>query len=283
MSPLQRNEEPSPALDHELCAVLRACGYSLNATLVEMLNEHFSHCTERRGCGFTQASRHLAELVNRPREQQLQTAAKLFSEWPRRDLASLLEVLRALPERLERQESRLLAAIMLDLVLPAAGTAVAGELPPCFDELKVGTCPLAEKYFLEIGHGFVRRRGRVNVLVSQQGEPLLIEKLNLGDNHSCISVAELRLNGVRLPPGCLFAVRRDEDAELRANANLPGLVIPVQRCQGFRFLRLTTLAVAPQYRQRAFSAHFQAQVDAGLFSPGQATIEQLRRVAQEQL
>jgi hypothetical protein len=48
-------------------------------------------------------------------------------------------------------------------------------------------------------------------------------------------------------------------------------------------LRLTTLAISPPNRQRAFTAHFQSQLDAGLFAPGEATIEQLRRVAQDQL
>jgi hypothetical protein len=151
------------------------------------------------------------------------------------------------------------------LVLPAAATAGVQELAPFSGELKVGTCPLAEKYFLEISDGFVRRKGRVNVLISDAGEPLLLEKLNLGDNHSCISVTEVVLNGVRLPPGCLFGV------------------IPVRRCTGFRFLRVTTLAVSPQNRRRAFTTHFQSQLDAGLFAPGEATIEQLRRVAEDQL
>jgi hypothetical protein len=173
--------------------------------------------------------------------------------------------------------------LIADLVRPATARAGVTELSPFFGELKVGTCPLAEKYFLEVSDGFVRRRGRINVLVSDGGQPLLLEKLNLGDNHSCISVAEVTLNGVRLPPGCLFGVARDEGLELARNAKLPGSVIPILRCTGFRFLRLTTLAVSPQNRRRAFSTHFQSQVDAGLFAPGEATIEQLRRVAEEQM
>jgi hypothetical protein len=294
--------EGETAPEHELCAALRARSCSLNATLVEMLGEHFSHRTERRGCGFTQATRHLATLVNRPRSARLDTTAKLFPDWTRAALSEagaaearssttevqphllgLYEALRSVPDQLQREESRLLASIIADLVLPEAGAGELDELPACLDELKVGTCPLAEKYFLEIGHGHVRRKGRVNVLVSDEGEPVLIEKLNLGENHSCISLAALRLNGVRLPPGCLFAVRRDEPLEQRAAAKLPGSIISASSCDGFRFLRLTTLAVAPEHRQRAFSAHFQAQVEAGLFAPGQTTIQQLRRVAQEQL
>jgi len=299
----QAQDSGSTQEDHELCSALRAAGCSLNATLIEMLGEHYSHRTERRGCGFTQATRHLAVLVNRPRSARLDATAKLFPDWARtatcvvppadassaeagdgeRSLFPLHAAVRALPARLEREESRLLAMIIADLVLPEASGAELGALPACFDELKVGTCPLAEKYFLEIAQGHVRRKGRLNVLVSARGEPLLIEKLGLGDDHSCISLVELSLNGVRLPPGCLFAVKRELGRELRAGAKLPGDVISLDHCEGFRFLRLTTLAVSPANRRRAFTAHFAAQVDAGLFAPGEATVQQLRRVAEEQL
>jgi hypothetical protein len=278
----ERHEVEPGAEGHELPKLFAEQGFGLNATLVEMLSEHFSHRTERRGCGFTQATRHLAVLVNQPRQSSQETIAKLF---PRQAQAAqpLQRALRSLPALLEREESRILLALIADLVLPAAATPGVEELPAYLDSLQVGTCPLAEKYFLEISDGFVRRRGRVNVLVSETGEPLLLEKLNLGDNHSCINVAELLLNGVRLPPGCLFAVCYDEGVAARPNRKLPGSVIAVHRCTGFRFLRLTTLAVSPQNRRRAFTSHFQSQVDAGLFAPGEATIEQLLRVAQEQL
>lgn len=267
---------------HELVAVLGAQGFRLNATLVEMLGEHYSHRTERRGSGYTQASRHLAVLVNRARDEEPSTTRQLFPAGAESSF-ELGRVLRELPGRLQREESRLMAAIIADLVLPAAVVAGTPELPPHEGELKVGTCPLAEKYFLEISDGFVRRKGRVNVLVSNTGEPLLVEKLNLGDNHSCVSVAEVMMNGVRLPPGCLFGVQRDEGVQVAPNAKLPGDVIPIGRCSGFRFLRLTTLAVSPQHRRGAFTTHFQSQLDAGLFAPGEATVEQLRRVAEDQL
>jgi len=273
---------------HELPRLFAARGFALNATLEEMLGEHFSHRTERRGCGYTQATRHLAVLVNQPRSASQSAIATLFPEWARAHggqapALPLQTSLRALEELLEREESRLLAALIADLVLPAANVSGVEELPPHFDALKVGTCPLAEKYFLEISDGFVRRKGRVNVLVSETGRPLLVEKLNLGDAHSCVSVAELLLNGVRLPPGCLFAAHYEGDVHLRPNRKLPGHVIRAQSCLGFRFLRLTTLAVSPANRARAFTTHFRSQVEAGLFAPGEATIAQLRRVAEEQL
>jgi hypothetical protein len=136
---------------------------------------------------------------------------------------------------------------------------------------------------LELAEAFVRRKGLANVLVSPLGEPLLIEKINLGDDHSCISVATLILNGVALPPGSLFGVRYEGPVALRKNRELPGEIISIRDCSGFRFLRLSTLSVTPKNRARAFTTHFQAQVAAGLFAPGETTIEQLRRLALRQI
>lgn len=101
-------------------------GIPLNATLVEMLGEHFSHRTERRGCGYTQATRHLAVLVNQ-RPEDRDTLAKLL---PTRagegSKADLHRTICALLSSLEREESRLLAEIIADLVAPRASGA--GEL-----------------------------------------------------------------------------------------------------------------------------------------------------------
>lgn len=275
--------------DHELVKAFADRGVHLNGTLTEMLNEHFTHRTERRGCGYTQSTRHLAVLVNRPREKQRDTIASLFPEWVRggglsAGVMPLHELVLSIRDALEREESRLLASLIADLVLPATVTPGVEELPAFFGEIKVGTCPLTEKYFLEVGDGLVRRKGRINVLVSATGAPLLVEKLGLGDNHSCISVSELIINGVRCPPGSLFGVEAaPEGLALRPNRTLPGSVIPVARCTGFRFLRFATLAVSPEHRQRAFTTHFQSQLDAGLFAPGNTTVAQLRRVAEAQL
>lgn len=265
---------------HELLRAFAKLGFALNDTLHDMLNEHYSHRTERRGAGFTQATRHLAAFVNRA---QLRDPAepRMFRE---RLSPTLTDAeLRAVTADLEREESRLLAAIIVDLVFPAVPSAQCTELRSLSDDLRIGTCPLAEKYFLELAEAFVRRKGIANVLVADDGSPVLIEKINLGDDHSCISVAPVVLNGVQLPPGSLFGVRYEGEIALRPNRTLRGSVMPISACAGFRFLRLSTLAVSPAHRQRAFTAHFEAQVAAGLFAPGEATFEQLRRVALSQL
>ncbi|MES1174218.1 MAG: hypothetical protein ABUL62_07790 [Myxococcales bacterium] len=276
----QAEAELAPEQHHELLRVFAGLGFTLNDTLSDMLNEHYSHRTERRGAGFTQATRHLAAFVNRAHERD-PSEPRMFRERLSPTLSN--DALRAASALLEREESRLLAAIIVDLVFPASASQGVTELRRWSDDLKIGTCPLAEKYFLEIAESFLRRRGAANVLVADDGRPVLIEKLNLGDDHSCISVAPVVLNGVGLPPGSLFGVRYEGDIALRANRTLRGSIIPITACAGFRFLRLSTLAVSPTHRERAFTAHFKAQLDAGLYGPREATVEQLRRVAENQL
>jgi hypothetical protein len=276
--------QPSEAAvepEHEILSVFARHGLTLSSTLHEMLSEHYSHRTERRGAGFTQATRHLAGFVNRARPALRVSELRVFRA--RLSQPPPNAVLQALLDEVTREESRLLTRMIVDLVHPVQACDGVTELPAWPDDLKIGTCSLAEKYFLELAAAFVRGKGLANVLISQSGQPLLLEKRNLGDDHSCISVAPLLLNGVMLPPGSLLGVRYDEHVALRRNRSLPGQVIAISACSGFRFLRLSTLAVSPPHRARAFTAHFQAQLDAGLFSPGEATIEQIRRLAASQL
>jgi hypothetical protein len=70
---------------------------------------------------------------------------------------------------------------------------------------------MAENFFLKIAHRRVFRSGEINIFVDEYGQPLFMEKLNMGDNHSCISLKPVLMNGVRIPAGSLFSV--DYDAE----------------------------------------------------------------------
>ena len=186
-------------------------------------------------------------------------------------------------EGLARMESRLLARMIRGIVLRDAQGI---EFPVIsLEPLKVGSCPLAEQFFLEIAYRRIRRGGRVNVIVDQQQRPLLIEKRGLGDDHSCITVAEMVVHGVRIPKGSLVGVDYP-DAVLEGLPMLQnrcGVKLPLASISGARLLRLTTLAVSPAYRARAFSAHFQQQIDSGLFSPDSTTLEQLIEFAHEQV
>jgi len=86
---------------------------------------------------------------------------------------------------------------------------------------------------------------------------------------------------VRLPAGSLFSADYAPESvvEKQANKEFKGFIMPYSAVSGFWFLRLTTLAVSPENRRRAFSTHFEQQVANGLYSPGSTQIQQLLDVA----
>jgi hypothetical protein len=319
-------------ISHEIVDVFGQAHIPLSDTLVEMLNEHYSHRTERRGCGYTQATRVLSTYINqrhdpenfeslrifnRPTKSLKLLIAQAISEdmcldnWHNLDLRPDLKALLANPERvatnpiffemlsevicfqqtlrqiseqLTREESQLLVQLISDIILPkdAANEGLI-NLSSLAEKPKVGSCTMAEKFFLEIVYGAIPRKGRVNILTDDNGLPVLIEKLNMGDSHSCISVRPLMMNGVRLPIGSLLAVNYDADLpQQRPCKQYKGQVIPISLCTGFWFLRLTTLSVSPAHRARAFTSHFDSQSAAGLFSHHSTDIRQLLAIADAQ-
>ncbi len=194
--------------------------------------------------------------------------------------------LATLADQLEREESRLLAQIIIATILPHRGDRNGwAEIAAWPERLEVGSCPTAEKWFLELAHGFVPRKGRCNFIVDNDDRPLLIEKVKMGDSHSCISLAPFLLNGVCLPPGSLLAVAYPESIleNAPANAQLPGQWFRLSDCSGMRMLRLTTLSVSPGNRQRAFSSHFEAQQAEGLLAPDDTELSQLDAIAEREV
>lgn len=301
---------------HELCEHFRAADLPLEPRLAEMLDEHFSHRTERRGCGFTQATRHLAEAINRPRrpdvpddlallepvslrEAAMVATAALAAGWPQGwrclhaapeavraqvsglraapRLLGLQDSLAAIATQLRCEESQLILGLIRDLLGCVADDDATPALPSMPEKPAIGSCSAAEEYFLEIAHGRVRRGGEANVFVDGAGRPVLVEKVGLGESHSALSVQALRMNGVRLPPGSLFALERADPADARRHPQ--GAVLPLGAVRRARFLRLTTLSVDPAHRARAFSCQLEAQLQAGMFSPLSTTLEQLRAFA----
>lgn len=317
-------------LDHEVITAFAGHGDSL----ADMLNEHYSHCTERRGGGYTQATRVLAGYANQTRAQSDLDDWNVFAEPPLKSLrwvlaqagahglaldgwrhldrqpqvsawlaqatvhdefyAELAEqvriqrLLRSLPDELEREESRILVQMLVDLLLPCDALAEGLlTLPAQQEKPKIGSCTLAEKFFLEIVHEAFTRKGRINIVVDGENRPLLLEKLRMGDSHSCISLRPLMMNGVRIPASGLFAAALVDEHEpplgIRPCRHIKGQIIPVADYAGFRFLRLTTLAVSPANRERAFSAHFTRQAETGMFGYATARIDQFMTLAQNQL
>lgn len=270
--------------EHELLTALRQQGLEPHAQLSDMLNERYEHRTERRGCGYTQATRLLAAQINQPSLLPLPRSRVFAEHLSNIELEHNMANARTQwIDELARAESQLLARLLRDVVLRNAQGVQFPRISP--EPLKVGSCPLAEQFFLEIAYRRIRRGGRVNIIVDHQHQPLLIEKRGLGDDHSCITVAELVVHGVRIPKGSLVGVDYPDAVlhELPPLQNRCGAQLPLNCITAARLLRLTTLAVSPRDRARAFSAHYQQQIDSGLFSPDSTTIEQLIEFAHEQV
>lgn len=319
------------ATAHEVVRLFQDHAYPLSEKLTEMLNEHYSHQTERCGCGYTQATRVLAEYINVPRVSHEFQDLKLFDQYDTHGLRKILDQsrayhvdlsgwrnldlnqniqqlnqseqatdfcddlekelrlqksLRQIQQHANLEESQLICSFIEDVILPKSPIEnQIVEVEALVDKPKVGSCPMAENFFLKIAHRRVLRNGEINIFVDEHGQPIFMEKLNMGDNHSCISLKPVLMNGVRIPAGSLFSVSYDAEqlVEKRQNREFKGFVIPYQAISGWWFLRLTTLAVSPQNRKRAFSTHFQQQVDNGLYSPGTTELQQLIDVAIAQL
>lgn len=318
-------------VDHEIVVIFKKYLYPLSSKLTEMLNEHFSHQTERRGCGYTQATRVIAEFVSQPRDMLGFQDFRIFEDYEIKGLKNILnqsssyglvletwrnldinidvqqylersnsqdtftqnlqqEVdfqakLRKIHQYAELEESILICQLLADIILPQNTRTI--EMIECHaleEKPKVGSCPMAEKFFLRIAHHCLLRQGEINIFVDEHDQPIMMEKLNMGDNHSCISLVPLMMNGVRLPAGSLFSASYEVDAlEKKPNKQYKGYVIPISEMNGFWFLRLTTLAVSPKNRARAFNYHFKQQVDNGLFRPDTTELSQLMEIAQDQI
>ncbi|HSX59801.1 MAG TPA: hypothetical protein VLF18_06350 [Tahibacter sp.] len=300
---------------HELVDAFRAHDLTLRRTFQDMLNELPAHRTERRGCGFTQATRFLSTYINAPGASDDPSDLQIFEDWPPRgtpfaaatamaagwphgwrrldefephrhldgaQFNELMEALTLLRHRfraavasLALPESHLIATLMAQILDRDGDTLIV--LPPMPVKPNIGSCSQAEEFFLEISHGRVRRGGSVNVFVDDDGSPVLVEKMNLGESHSAVVLAPVRLNGVVLPPGSLCALAHDDPDTGRATEH--GRCYPLATITQTRFLRLTTLAVEAAHRRRVFSCQLDAQQRAGMFSPATTTLAELRAFA----
>ena len=101
---------------------------------------------------------------------------------------------------------------MIEQLLTHDAPPACADVPGMPVKPEIGSCSQAEEFFLEIAHGRVRRGGRVNVIVAANGEPLMLEKMNLGESHSAIVIAPIRIHGVGIPPGSLCALDHLADA-----------------------------------------------------------------------
>lgn len=302
---------------HELVSAFEQQGLPLHRVLTDMLNETPTHRTVRRGCGLTQATRFLSDYINRPRDPFSAEDLSLFEQWPKRDTQTLaarcaelgwnngwrnlhhassamheqlqrfdvLLAILALPQQfatiraqLAHEESQHLLNMMEDIL--SAQQHTLPKLTPMAEKPEIGSCSMAEAFFLEIAHGRIRRGGSVNIWIDDAKKPILVEKMNLGESRSAMFVRPASICGVRIVPGALAALDYPESLT-PIGTHTKGNIYPLTQLEQTRFLRLTTLAVAPKERKRAFSVQFQHQITSNMLSPQSTELADLLAYAQQ--
>src|SRR5699024_10225973 len=176
-------------------------------------------------------------------------------------------------DSVEYEESRLLAELVRQIM--STGTWPATQLAYMPEKPDIGSCSRAEEYFLEIANGKIRRRGHINIVTDVRRRPLLVEKMHMGESHSAIVLEPLAIGGVLIPPGGLAALRHAGSAVAPVDGQR-WQVLPLAAIAQARFLRLTTLAVSPANRERAFSSQFKRQIVLNMRGPDVTTTADLR-------
>jgi hypothetical protein len=307
------------SIAHEVTTAFGAIGLPLSNSLADMLDEHFRHHTARRGCGFTQATRFISTFINQTRDPLAVGDLSVFQEWPLEEteqiahdacihgwergwraldeaplelvnvlpcsktitkLRLLPEQIRAIRDQVANVESRLFVRLLEHTI--TGGNPKAPKVPGMPIKPNIGSCSQAEEFFLEVAHSRIRRHGRVNIIVDEARVPVMVEKIGLGESHSAMVISAICINSVLIPPGSLCALKY-KDNEIFGIPTPHGHAFALSDIEQARFLRLTTFAVPPAARERAFSVQLEAQVRSDFFSPLSTSIEHLQAFASQEL
>lgn len=133
------------------------------------------------------------------------------------------------------------------------------EIPPGIPELptgevnrKVGFCREAERQLLSFMSGKNSRQemGEVNAILDEKGAPVMLEKLGIGNDYSCLTLVPVLYNGYLLRPGAIFVVdENDEKVKPKRGQAVTG-TIDLSSCKAFRFIRYSMLSIAPEDRTK---------------------------------
>ncbi len=253
----------------QLSDALRSSGFPLSETLEEMLAESPVHHSERRGCGFTQTTRVLAQAA-----YSQESIRRLFLD----SIPSAIDV-RTLARQLTGMGATWMT-LLADVIAPEASDGEHVAL--LTGEHTVGTCSLAEKFFLELAHNLLPRRGWARVFTTDGGEPALVEKVHMGEALSALSLVPLEVNGIRFPEGSLFAVEHNLSTESRLRGE-PRWRTEELGIVKVRFLRLTTLSASVDERMIWFHPQLTRQKRDSFVRPLKTTLAHLRTQAQKAL
>ena len=265
----------------ELSEAFNNVGLPLNSVLVEMLKESENQHSSRKGSGFTQASRYMADIIRKRRSSWnnlniFDDSVRFSIEEPLLDKFDYTEVskmdyrdyldsnkIAEVSDKITKPGSRLLLNMILDLVIKEQD--IEGlVVPHTQKKIEIGTCTTAEAYFFDYFNNNLDKysdSAKINIFKDNSGEAVFIEKIGMGESHSSISLKEIVLNGVRIPAGSLLALQYDATEDAQETISGKGKVFDVKILGAVDFLRFTTLVVDPKERRQTFGNHLQWQVD----------------------
>ncbi len=257
--------------NHEVITVLENAGFEMPVGLKEMLNEDSGHQGGRKGCGFTQATRFLAESI---REKSDRIKSAYYSS--KREVLEAIDMRDIGDMKDMKPESKLILRMLADIYDARPKRSHVPELPSLGERPEIGTCTTAEIYFFEYlydtGWPIVGDK-KMNFILDEKGEAIFIEKVGLGDNHSALSLKHFYTNGVLIPPGSLVALKYSDDAIGDPTISYKGNIIQSSDLEGVDFLRFTPLVAKPEDRARAFWSHVYFQIQNQMPGALQTTIQ----------
>lgn len=130
-----------------------------------------------------------------------------------------------------------------------------------------GQCVMSERHMLAYvsGKHINPGKGYINLITDNDGSPLMVEKVNLGDR-SCISLKLIRINGVLIPPGAIFSSQPDKLEPLRnvmrwfsKKEGAINYVTKLAEYKGFEFIRMSIISVPEEIRASACGSYFLSQ------------------------
>jgi|GEM_PF-3473950 len=289
----QNNESIEEIEGHsELSEAFSDVGLPLSPVLVEMLEESENQHSDRKGSGFTQASRYIADIIRKRRSSWdnlniFDDTVRFSIEEPlldkfdysevsnmdyrdSLDLSKLLEV----SEAITKPGSKLLLKMIFDILNKESADITT---PYLNKKIEIGTCTTAEVYFFDYFNNQLDKysdSAEINIFKDDEGDAVFIEKNGMGESHSAISLKEIILNGVRIPSGSLVALQYDTPTETKETTSGKGKVFDAQILDAVDFLRFTTLVVKPNKRSETFGKHLQWQIDNDISGAKETSLEE---------
>ena len=296
---IQSNIETQEKYENrEVSDAFKEAGMPLDWKLVGMLEESQEHQGGRRGSGFTQASRYMADIIRSERSSRdfkiFDNSFKdkieddFFANGNEEKLKTVdfrdfvdKNKLKEISNKIKGPGSKLLFGMIDDTFNHNIDTNLA-TLPSSKEKMEIGTCTTAENYFFDYmrgntmyGNNFENKTAKMNIFKDEKGEPLFMEKIGLGENHSAISLKDFYLNGIKIPAGSLVALQYDKPSTENLTNSKNGNILESKILQAVEFLRFTTLVVEPKDREQTFGEHYKFQKEQGIKGAEDLTINEV--------